>query len=410
MTIPVFSQASGESIAVTDENAPTIITSVFISGIKRTKPAVAEKTLRRFIGRDAASLDPDQVKARILDTGIFEPVSVDILDDPDGQGKILAVVVKEKWSIFPVPVFFMDASGIVAGGALYDGNAFGMNQRMAVAGLYQTGGMIFTALYLAPPDDAGSVGWNAIFLYTQEERRDSDQKQNTLRRFNTESITVGSSLQYQFTETITASLSLAFHSRMLRDTEDPLQAPSSGMNILRPGTGISARKSNWDGYLLSEQSASLDYAFGLGLDTTVFHSVQVSGVYEKSLLPGFRTNFRFGAVYKPDAPVLFESGGEAAQVNILPRSYSARHYAGLSLGLEKFLFRFPFGTISLLGSWQMVYSQGPLLENRNMFDYGVLGSLFFYMSKLAIPAVGVGASYNIPADFFQFSFMIGMRL
>jgi opacity protein-like surface antigen len=271
--------------------------------------------------------------------------------------------------------------------------------------------MVFTALYMAPPNEAGAFGWNLIFLYSQEERRDSDQKNNTLRRFNSASITAGTGLQYQFTEAISAGFSLSYLDRMLRDTEDPLMAPASGARVLRPGAEVSARNSSWDGYLLSEQSAAFGYNFGLGLeDSPSFHAVSLRGVYEKSLLPGFRINSRFGALYKPDAPLLFESGPDAAQVNILPRSYSALHYAGLSLGLEKFLFRFPFGTVSVLGSWQMVYSQGPLLENKNMFDYGVLGSLSFYMSRIAIPAIGAGVSYNIPADFFQFSFMIGMSL
>jgi len=397
-----FSQVSNGE----DGGGGAVITSVSISGLKRTKPRVVEKALRRFIGQDAESIDIDQVKACILDMGILEPLSVDILDDPGG--KILAVQVREKWALFPIPVFFADPSGIVAGGAFYDGNAFGMNHLMAVAGLYQTRGMIFAALYMAPPAEVGSFGWNFISSYTQEERLDSDQRRNTLRKYNTAYITVEPGLQYQFTETITAGFNFAYLGRMLRHADSPLLAPSSGANILMPGLEISARRTNWDGYLLSEETASVEYAFGFGLDSPSFQSIRLRGIYEKSLLPGFRTNFRFGALYNPDVPAIFEPGPEGAQINILPRSFSAQHYTGLSLGLEKILFRLPFGSLSLLGAWQMVHSQGPLLGNA--FDYGVLGSLFFYMSRVAIPAVGIGAAYNIPADFFQFSFMIGMEL
>lgn len=400
-------EAGGKTVG---ESVPAVITSVSASGLKRTKVQVAEKALRRFIGKDAASLDLDQVRACIIDTGILEPLSVDVLDDSGGKGKILSVQVREKWAIFPVPIFFADSSGIAAGGAFYDGNAFGMNHQMAIAGLYQTGGMVFTGFYMVPAADTGSFGWNLIFLYTQEKRRDSDERGNALRRFNTVSITAQSGLQYRFSETITAGFNFAYLGRMLRHTESPRLAPSSGENILRPGVEISARRSNWDGYLLSEENISLGYDFGWGLDSASFQSIRLRGTYEKSLLPGFRINSRIGALYSPDAPVLFETGPESAQINILPRSFSARNYAGLSLGLEKFLFRFPFGTLSLLGAWQMVQSQGPLFGSKNVFDYGVLGSMFFYLSRLAIPAVGIGAAYNIPAHFFQFSFMIGMTL
>jgi hypothetical protein len=132
------------------------------------------------------------------------------------------------------------------------------------------------------------------------------------------------------------------------------------------------------------------------------------GIFEKSIVPGFRTSIRSGLLWEPLVPVLFESPPSAAEVAILPRSFSARHYAGLSLGLEKYLFTMSFGTCSVLTAWQMVYSHGSILKDQ--FDYGISGAVFFYMSKLAIPALGVGAAYNIPAEYFQFSFSLGMSL
>jgi hypothetical protein len=56
----------------------------------------------------------------------------------------------------------------------------------------------------------------------------------------------------------------------------------------------------------------------------------------------------------------------------------------------------------------MVYSRGSILGNQ--FDYGVSGAVSFYLSKLAIPAVGAGLSYNISGDFFQFFFSMGVRM
>jgi hypothetical protein len=56
----------------------------------------------------------------------------------------------------------------------------------------------------------------------------------------------------------------------------------------------------------------------------------------------------------------------------------------------------------------MVYSNGSILGDQ--FDYGVSGAVFFYMSKLAIPALGIGATYNIPANYAQFSFSMGMSM
>ncbi|GHV93756.1 hypothetical protein AGMMS50293_00760 [Spirochaetia bacterium] len=400
--VPAFSQsANGES---------GVITSISISGLKRTKLHVAENPLRRFVGQEAASLDTDQVRAVVLDTGILEPLLVEIRDaaaETAGE-KILFIEVREKWAIFPVPVFFIGSGSMLAGAAFYDANAFGLNQKMAVAGMYQTGGWIATALYMVPPDSAGSFGWIANVLYIESERRDGNQKNETLRRFNTRSVSAGGILQYRFTETLTGAFRLSYMNVQLRDTAAPLLAPPEGAQVISMAPEFSARRSSWDGYLLSEESASIGYTFVQGFPSPSVHSLSLRGVYEKSILPGFRTNFRFGLLYKNEAPLLFESGPHEAAVNILPSSFSARHYAGLSLGLEKYLFRFSFGTVSALGSWQMAWSNGPLLGDS--FDYGVMGSLFFYMSRLAIPAMGFGLAYNIPAEYFQFSFSIGMSL
>jgi hypothetical protein len=179
-----------------------------------------------------------------------------------------------------------------------------------------------------------------------------------------------------------------------------------GGRYLKTGADISIRKSSWDGYLLSQQSASLGYDWTAGLGHDSFQSLSFRGTWEKSLLPGFRVNFRAGGIWSPDTPILQESSPSAAQVNILPSNYKAKNYAGTSLGLEKYIFKFSFGTLSALLSWQAVWSDGSILKNQ--FDQGIAGGISFYMSKLAIPALTVGGAYDITADYFQGSFSLGM--
>jgi hypothetical protein len=185
-----------------------------------------------------------------------------------------------------------------------------------------------------------------------------------------------------------------------------LNAPDEGSQSVDIGSEIEIRKSSYDGYLLSQESASLEYAFIAGIDSPSFHRIRWRGIYEKSLVPGFRLVFRAGGIYAPGAPVLYETGPSAAEISILPRSFSARHYAGASLGLEKYLFKISAGTLSVLASYQGGYSRGDLLGNQ--FDQGIAGGVSFYLSRLAIPAVGLGLAYNLSAAYFQGSFNMGM--
>jgi hypothetical protein len=77
-----------------------------------------------------------------------------------------------------------------------------------------------------------------------------------------------------------------------------------------------------------------------------------------------------------------------------------------SLGLEKYLFKVPFATISLTAAYEVVYSYGPLLEHQ--FDHGPVAMLQLYFNKVAFPGIGAGAAYNADKNKWQFAFNIGM--
>jgi hypothetical protein len=115
-----------------------------------------------------------------------------------------------------------------------------------------------------------------------------------------------------------------------------------------------------------------------------------------------------GAVWKSSTDPLYEGGPSSAQVDILPGDFAARNYAGLSAGLEKYIVSFRWGTLSVLGSWQLVFSQG--LISGDEFDHGPSAGIRLYLSRIAIPAVGFGAAYNMNSGLFQLTFSIGMSM
>jgi outer membrane protein assembly factor BamA len=399
--------AAGEDAAESASPAKDdLVVAARVEGLKRTRPQVAQAALRKFIGREAARVDLNEVRAAILDTGILEPLDVEILDAEEG-GKLIRAEVQDKWSIFPIPIFFIGSDGFQAGAAFYDANSFGLNHKTALMGMYRSDGWMVYAMYTAPPGGNRIPGWGLSGAFSRNEREDPDRSQEKdLRRFNLDSVNAMASLNFRLTGISDLSLRFGYAGRFLRETEDPLRAPEEDAQGLRMGAELSLRKTSWDGYLLSEKSASLGYAWFLGLGSPSFHSLSFDGTLQHSIFPGFRTDLRSSLVYEPEAGALFESGPGSARVNILPRSFSARHYAGFSLGLEKYLYKFSFGTLSLLAAWQTVYSYGPILEGQ--FDQGPAASLSLYLSKLAIPALGAGAAYNITHEKFQFYFSMGV--
>jgi hypothetical protein len=379
------------------------IAALSVTGLSRTRLSTAEQPLRKFIGLPVEQVDLYDVRAAILATGILEPLTVEI-----DEG-VLSVRVQEKWTIFPVPVFMAASDGMLAGLAFFDANAFGLNDNFFLTGIYHSDGWLASVGYMHSSKGRWVPGWNAMAFFSREERFDRDQRNEDLRHFEFDAISFSAGLNVPLlddTDLFSASAEFSFNEKILRESLNALNAPEEGLRMFGIGGGLSLRKSNWDGFFLSQESASLRYLYRTTPDGISFHSIRFRGTWEKSLIPGFRLSMRTGIIYEPDVPLLFESSPHAAQVAILPRSFSAKNYAGLSAGLEKHLLKVRVGILSFGTAYQLVYSQGSMLGNS--LDHGIMGMLTFYLNRLAIPAVGLGVAYNVKENYLQGSFSLGM--
>jgi outer membrane protein assembly factor BamA len=396
LAAPLFSQTSYS------------ITGISISGLKRTKAVVLEQPLKKFLGRNVEDVSIVEVEGIVVSTGILEPVAVSIEDAPGEAGKILVVAVREKWTIFPLPMFFADSGGRINGGLFFmDSNAFGLRDLFVAGGMYGSSGWIATAMYQYTPEKDHVPGWSLMGFYSRQDVENTDQHKTALRRYTQDSFSGSLGLNYSFTELFGASLSFSYAQNMLREHENPLEVPDKDAMVFRINPELSLRRSNWDGYFMAEQSVRLSYSYLIGLnDYPSFHSIDLQGNYEISIIPGFKFSSHGGLHYEPEAPVLFESSASSVRISILPSSFLAQNFAGASAGLEKYIWKFSQGTLSVYGNYQVVYSQGPLLGDQ--FDHGAAAGVNFYLSRLAIPAVGLGVAYNVAANEFQGSFSIGM--
>jgi hypothetical protein len=383
------------------------IIAVSVRGLKRTKPHVAEYPLQKFIGQDGMLLDFNEVHAAIIGTGILEPLSIGVEMTPDREGLILVVDAREKWSFFPLPMFLIDSGGnIQGGGALVDANAFGLNDAFAMTGIYGTSGWLASVFYQCTPERKRRPGWNVMGMYGRQNRRNTDQRKTELRNYEQEIIIGSLGIWRPATEYLTVSASFSLRRQSVSDGEHPLEVPDTGVFAGGISPSLEIKRSHWDGFLLSQQQASLDYGLILPLDNSPLHTISVLANYELSIAPGFKGGVRGGIHFAPNAPPILESSASAVDIAILPNSFSARHFAGASLGFEKYLHKFSQGTLALLVSYQAVYSYGPILGDQ--FDHGVSGAVNFYLSRIAIPALGFGVSYNVAKGDYIGSFSIGM--
>lgn len=382
------------------------VTSIEIFGLKRTKRHVAMYPLEQFLSREAETLDINEVHAAVKDTGILESKTIELVKQESGI--VLQVTVQEKWSFFPVPLILGGSGDTSYGLFLADTNAFGLRDQAAIGGLYNSSFIMGMVLYNHTPNRKNSFGWNTAFMFEREENKDVNSKEKLERRYSTDTFRYSLGLYYPFAGSMTGSAHLSYANIMLKENIKAINEPASGVSLINVTPGFAIRYSDWDGYLLSQKTVSLEYSFNYVLSGASFHKVSFRAVYEQSIIPGFRLGLKSGAVASSASNPLFEDDPHRAQVDILPMDYSALHYAGFSAGLEKYLLKLAWGTLSVLGSWQCVFSQGPVSDNKVEFNHGPFGGIRFFLSRLAIPALGMGLAYNMTTGIYQFSFSVGM--
>ena len=382
------------------------IVNIEITGLRRTRPHVARYHLDKFLGQERTALDFDEVQAAVRETGVLEPVKEELIETENGL--ILRVTVRERWTIFPAPVVMGGIDDFRIGLVFLDTNAFGLRNNMVAGAMYETSGWMLMGMYQFMPVRSGLPVWNTIFRYDRRERQDLDRYETVHRRYDINRLRFSLGLTHSITDFLSGSANIGFSNISLRENAGSFNQPVHGAMHLSFNPVLSLHSGSRDNFFYSQQSISVGYHYNFAISGSSYHQLDFRGIFERSIFPGWRVNIRSGAVWKSGDDPLFEGGPQRAQVDILPSRFSARHYAGLSAGIERHIVRFNWVTLSVLGSWQAVFSYGPILGRQ--FDQGPAGQLRFYINRPNIPPVGIGAAYNIYSRRFRAALSIGIDL
>jgi hypothetical protein len=395
------------------------VTRIEVLGLERTKPYVVEDVLQKYLGLDSRTIDLNDVHAAVADLNIVEPEKVEIV--PNEEGQTLSVTVADKWPFIGFPLFLMNSDGLITAGLMaMNMNAFGMGNRIIAIGMWNadyrdvdsTSGGMALLNYSHNTRSAFLPKWTFSLNYSGGKNVVvTDQEARALHRWKTDSLRASVALRYElFNKAFVPQMGIAFANLTLRRDDGDVLPPDRGFMCVDLAPSLRVRTSDFDGFLMSEKSASLAYVVRMGIDSDTTGHLDFNGKFERSLLPGFKLASNVVAVFSPQSNMqsgLYPSAmGERMPVAaILPAGYMARHYFGANAGFEKYVYRWKYALVSLLLNYQIVESYAPDLEWQ--FDHGLGGGVSVYLPRVAIPAIKVTSNYNVARNHFSMAFSVG---
>ena len=382
------------------------ITSFEITGLKRTKISVVEKALSRFIGLKEAEIDQNMIHAAIVNTGVLEPLSIEIRDTEDNNSKVLFVDVAEKWSLFPIPMFTTNSNGYISGGLMIMyANAFGIADSTLIGGFYGNAGMSSVFLYNHNAQKKGLPDWSVFLIYELLERKITDQKDNIFHQWVAHSTQPILKFSYPFfDDTLKASFGLGYEGYFLTADKNDYFPPEKSVMGIIINPAISYEKNIYDGFFMVSRLVALEYKGRIGINSINTHTIEVKSKYEKSIFPGFKLCIQTAISYF-DNNELFSLLRPSDFASILPRYYGTNTYFGGRMGLEKGLFRWKYIVPSVSLDYQLVGSKNPDLGWN--FDHGPSVGIIFYLPRIAFPASAINFNYNVARNYFNIGYALG---
>ena len=336
---------------------------------------------------------------------------------------IVTIQVKEKWTIYPVPIFYAFGGTTLGGLFVTDSNLFGYNNGATIGGIYSNRGWQYITGFISPYlftsnffFEIRSTGGS---IYTENK----DVRNNLYQAFQQERY----DFIYTFGYTLGRLFSIAntggfFFSEVPADenihtNEKPIiDPPEKGANVFYQGIKFFFNNRLNRFYYDKGLRSSLEFKKGFDLDknNSNFYSIDSQNRYTWESFYNHTTSVALYWSYS-NLPVTLEHrlGGNEASRTLPSLFVPADRYANLALLYQIPILQFGFGTFTFLS-----FFEGGLFA-RNSDDityyYGPGIGIRFYLRYITIPALGVDIAYELntdglkPQDRIRFSIAIGFR-
>ena len=385
------------------------IAAIRVEGLQRTRPAVVQQWLECSAGEPLSTCDLPEIRERLYRLAIFSSIEVALEEQPEGVEIVFRF--EEKWSLYPVPMLWYSPGTAIAGLILVESNLFGYNKGLAVGGVYSNRGWYALAGY-NDPNIAYTNAWGSLHAFFGSTQLENQRPDGTVEQsFDLKRLDVETVLGWTFWDHVSPCWTGGLRLARVGDVRVPGNEAAADAIVTVQGLSVIYSDRRYrdlydEGLRLS---VDVQHAFPLERATRPYDDAFFDVKWAHSApLRGFLDARAHG--FLGSMPVVFEERlGGLDGSRTLPGSglVAADRYGSLSLD-----YQVPFLTLAPGTATAGIFGEvGRYSRNDDPpVTYGGPGAgLRFYLRKVAIPAVGVDAGYEVGSEHVRFSVSVGYR-
>ena len=399
MTLLISGAAFANEITIKD---------IQFEGLKRTRDHTALLIIKPVeIGNIFTDETVELIIQELRESGIFNP-EIEVFTDIVDEEAIIRVILKDRWTLIPIPLFSFSNDGTWRVGLLgIESNLLGFYKTLGVGFFFGSEGWSVLSFYsdqiFLRTDMTLTAGFSAGF----NEITDENVYEETIREYQSDDLGFSLKLEYPLSEKLSLAGGWEYQRSILRDESSFL----TGIPDLNT-TGLSGEikwkdfyydipyekgllakatyKWNW-GFEETDDFTSVDGVLIWAVNPWWKHLISLEGRGGWGTLPA-QTQFRLGGL--PGS-------------RILPMGkIAADEYVSGSFTYNLPLWLFRGGTLSAKTFYEAGYFSSDLVDPVLFHGPGL--GVDLYINNLAIPAVQLNFGWNLETGNFQFSAGIGM--
>lgn len=397
----------GTSLWAGNELQKQILTGVEISGLMRTQREVVLQYVDVPLGASFDALDTDDLKTRLERLRIFSDVQVALVETETTATErryTLKISVKEKWSLYPIPVYVKYRDTEIGGAFLVESNFRGRNQGLAAGGLISNRGWQALSGFTDPHIAYSRISTTMRYLTGRVFIQDSTPMGEIERSYTMMRHDFQSATGYNWRSGIFAGVLGGYRSAEVLDN-----AAVPTASVLNIGLRLKYSNIRPVDFFQSGFESTLDTEKGIAFAGEDLHVVSNANALHLKTFGGQFVSWLFSFQYShyPD-PLEQRLGGWQGTRTLPALLVPADKFVVTAINYQVAVLRLSWGTFAV----QAFFDAGTAKRDGRdpVYFYGPGAGVRMYLSEITIPALGIDVAQDVPTQNLQISFFIGYNL